>query len=174
MESTPPEYLAAMGFFSEAKRIAVAPRQDSFRLNLVVNGKDVDDYILYSSKRINLKPEFDKLMRIGKETEAQGYEYFVDALEVYRSALVLDYDNQAAQVNIDILTKAMPTAFKELRQDGDSYFNAGKFDRRGYTDAHERYIQANRIAAYVPYEVPSAARDSVRTVIDLCKKIISQ
>jgi hypothetical protein len=54
MESTPPEYLAAMGFFSEAKRIAVAPRQDSFRLNLVVNGKDVDDYILYSSKRINL------------------------------------------------------------------------------------------------------------------------
>lgn len=173
MESTPPEYGAALDFFTEAKHIADIPRHDSLRLNKVVEGKDVEEYLQFAKDRIDLKPQFDSLMRIGKETEAQGFEHYVDALGHYRSALALDYDNQTAQVNIDIITKNMPTAFKELRQDGDNYFYAGKFDRRGYADAHERYNQANRIAQFLPQDIPQEARDSVRTLMRRSKKLMA-
>ncbi len=90
--------------------------------------------------KAGLSTHFENLMKEGAQLEARGQDYFVDALQKYRQALKLGFNNSLAESKVIAITGKLEGAFASYLKNGDTYFEAEAY---GY--ALEQYKKALRI-----------------------------
>lgn len=100
--------------------------------------------------------KFEELMKEGDALYARGRSSYIDAMEKYREALKLNFDNPRAQGKINELDGKLVTAFDTYKATGDQYFRSAVTNSNAYKFALEQYQQAARIRpndAYIQNQI---------------------
>ncbi|MFK7808289.1 MAG: hypothetical protein AB8F74_10855 [Saprospiraceae bacterium] len=93
-----------------------------------------------SESKSDVKGQFDKLIKKGEEYYSRGSSYYVNALETFREAKTLGYNNNLADSKINTVSGKLETAFNKFVNNGDKFYKA-----KGYQYALENYQKALRI-----------------------------
>jgi len=90
--------------------------------------------------KAGLSTHFENLIKKGIQLESRGQDYFVDALQKYRQALKLGFNNSLAESKVIAINGKLEAAFASYLKNGDTYFEAESYDY-----ALEQYKKALRI-----------------------------
>ena len=120
--------------------------KESYETALTFNpeGTEAKDSIQAAESRSTASVEFEQLMREGDALfNLNNNSRYVDAMQKYRAAFRLNYNNSLAQSKIDATNGKMAIAFEKFKDDGDAFFAAG--GAAGFRNALRSYRQAARI-----------------------------
>ncbi len=93
-----------------------------------------------AASKAGVSSRFENLIKQGNNFEAQGKDFFVDALRKYQQALNLGFDNSLANSKVIAIKGKLESAFTDYMKNGDTYLEAEAFEY-----ALEQYEKALRI-----------------------------
>ncbi len=109
---------------------------------------------------------FDNLIREAEALENQGEEFWPAAIDRYRQALSLNYNNSLVQEKLNTLNDEIQRTFARLVEEGDTFAAAGacneateKYERALYLDPGNAEV-LQKIEACQDTSVPSTTTDS--------------
>ncbi len=130
------EYQAAISEYEKAFEIADKFPDDAW------TGEEAKAAIEASKKHIASTSIFNNYINSGDSLYEQGEDHYIDALEHYRKALGLDFNNNLAQNKVNKVDSKLAGAFEQFKKHGDIFYEAEAYDF-----AYEQFKQAARINA---------------------------
>ena len=121
------EYPAAIEAYQEA-------------LKIKPDGEEAAIKVQEAMDRSDIRGDFDKLMAEGDALYEKGPSNYIAALNKFKAALDLNYNNSKAQSKVDLLNGKMDSAFEGFKNLGDKFFKADEFKL-----ALDQYLEARRI-----------------------------
>ncbi len=127
-------YQAAISEYEKAFEIADKFPDDDW------TGEEAQAAIAKSEEHIECSSDFNNYINTGDSLYEQGKDHYIDALEYYREALDIDFNNNLAQNKIDKVDSKLAGAFEQFKKHGDIFYEAAAYDF-----AYEQFKQAARI-----------------------------
>lgn len=123
-------------------------RQEAFELK-----KEVEE-------KLSLEAEFERIISEGDSLKRKGESFYIDALEKYREAEALGFNNPLANEKAADVRERLGSLFERFIIAGDAFFEA-----RGYRYALNAYRQALRIRPNDP---------SVQRKVKMCLMLLGR
>lgn len=93
-----------------------------------------------AASKAGLSGRFESLIKEGEHLEAKGEDFYVDALQKYRQASKLNFNNNLSESKVIAINGKLEAAFASYMKNGDTYFEA-----EAYTLALKQFKKALRI-----------------------------
>ena len=134
------EYLAKGKAYMNESQYQDAIQEFNTALAFNANGQEAIKLEAESQKKYDTKLIFEQYINEGDSLFSLGADRYIDALEKYRKADELEYDEKLTDKKISHLTARLEGAFVQFEKEGDIFYKAN-----GYRFALKRYQEAQRI-----------------------------
>ncbi len=134
------EYLARGKAFMSQSNYVEAIQEFETAIAFNPDGQEGKELVKISQQKYDTGLIFDRIIEEGDVLFSRGSAHYIEALEKYRAADKLDYDDKVSDRKISFVTARLEGAFVEFINNGETFYKA-----KGYGFALEQFQEAQRI-----------------------------